>query len=98
LGVAHGEHRREDTLDMPHILQALGHLCEAFGNQGLDVFTQGALPMPKRQEGAHILESKPCGLRRANETDNVQGVLGIEAVIIVGTSCWSKQPHALVIS
>ena len=98
MGVAHGEHRREDTLNMPYILQALGHLCEAFGNQGLDIFTQGTLPIPKSQESTHILESKPYGLRRANETDNLQGVLGIEAVIIGGTSCWSKQPHALVIS
>lgn len=90
LGVAHGEHRLKDTLNMPHILQALGHLYEAFGNHGLDVFTQGTLPIPKSQEDTHILERKPCGLRRANETDHLQGVLGIEAVIIVGTSCWRK--------
>ena len=50
LGAAHGEHRREDTLHMPYILQALGHLCEAFGNQGLDVFTQGTLPIPQSRE------------------------------------------------
>jgi hypothetical protein len=82
---------------MPYILQALGHLCEAFGSQGLDVFTQGTLPIPQSQERARILESKPCGLRRANETDNLQGILGTKAVIIVGSSCWRKQPHALVI-
>ncbi len=98
LCVAHGEHRREDTLDMLDILQALGDLFEAFGNHGLDVFTQGTLPIPKSQKNAHILESKPCGLRRTNETDPLQSILGIEAVIIVGTSCWRKQARALVVS
>ncbi len=98
LGVTHGEHRGEDTLDMPYLLQALGHLFKAFGHQGLHIFTQGGVSIPQRQEGAHIIEGEPGRLRRANETDNLQSVFGIEAIIIARTSCRRKQPSSLVVT
>lgn len=83
---------------MPHVLEALGHVGEACGNQRLDIFAQGRLSTLERQESAHIVEGESGGLCGTDETDHLERVPRIEAVVIVGPPCRLEEPHALVVT
>jgi len=98
LGVTQCQHGGEDAVDMPHVLEALGHVGEAGGQEWLHIFAQGGVATAEGQEGVHIVEGEAGGLGGTDETDHLERVPRIEAVVIGGTPCRLEEPHALIVT
>jgi len=98
LGLTHREEGLEEALDMPHVLQALGDLRQPPGNQRLDLFTEGQVSRLERQQGPHVFECKSGCLGRTDETNDLQGLLGIEPILVFRPRSGPHQSRAIVIA
>ncbi len=98
LGVTRGEEGLEQALDMAHFLQAVGHFRQSLNNQRLDIFTDGQVSRAERQQGPHIIERKPGSLCGPDEANDLEGLPGIEPILVLRPRGGVHQSRAFVVA